>query len=60
MWFVCRAVMWAGKASGVVVYFTDVKDLERGDSLRGNVSWVRCFVLFFYLFYFLLLYEYNL
>ncbi|GMP44182.1 hypothetical protein CsSME_00013232 [Camellia sinensis var. sinensis] len=32
-----RAVMWAGNASGVVVYFTDVKDLVRGDSVRGNV-----------------------
>ncbi|CAL5386699.1 unnamed protein product [Camellia sinensis] len=30
-------VMWAGKASAVVVYFTDVKDLVRGDNLRGNV-----------------------
>ncbi|GMP49104.1 hypothetical protein CsSME_00016201 [Camellia sinensis var. sinensis] len=30
------AVMWAGKSSGVIVYFTDVKDLVRGDSLCGN------------------------
>lgn len=29
--------MWAGMNSCVAVYFTDIKNLVRGDSIRGNV-----------------------
>ncbi|KAI8008835.1 hypothetical protein LOK49_LG07G02831 [Camellia lanceoleosa] len=31
------AVMWASGESGVVVYFTDIKSLVRGESICGNV-----------------------
>ncbi|GMP47791.1 hypothetical protein CsSME_00015374 [Camellia sinensis var. sinensis] len=32
-----RAVMWEDGAAGVVVYFSDVKNLIRQNCIRGNV-----------------------